>query len=169
MGLIDQMLLQGDDSRLHRALSNERSITGDLAGGINGYLGDMLTTKARRCGWWASRMMPRSAMPKSKRRRQGDLEISAPRRRARRSLRGQRSRRSPTFTATSQASAARAWPIWPGWPLCSAMTHGCKLLPGRFDAVTPEQIQQVAQRYMKPEQRSTFTIIPGKPAAKGAQ
>ncbi|RMH64926.1 MAG: insulinase family protein [Bacteroidetes bacterium] len=40
MGLIDQILLQGEDSRLYQALVSERGLTGDVSGGIN-LLGNM--------------------------------------------------------------------------------------------------------------------------------
>jgi predicted Zn-dependent peptidase len=41
MGLLDQILVQGADSRLHRALVQEHGLTGEVAGGINSGLGDM--------------------------------------------------------------------------------------------------------------------------------
>ncbi|HUP19766.1 MAG TPA: pitrilysin family protein [Gemmatimonadota bacterium] len=41
MGLIDQILLQGDDARLHQALVQEAGLTGDVSGGINVGLGNM--------------------------------------------------------------------------------------------------------------------------------
>jgi predicted Zn-dependent peptidase len=40
MGLIDQILLQGKDSRLYRSLVQEQGLTGDVSGGIN-LLGNM--------------------------------------------------------------------------------------------------------------------------------
>ncbi|MCX2740717.1 M16 family metallopeptidase [Pontibacter anaerobius] len=40
MGLLDQILLQGDDSRLHQALVQDKGYTGSVSGGIN-YLGNM--------------------------------------------------------------------------------------------------------------------------------
>ncbi len=40
MGVIDQMLLQGKDSRLYQALVQRRGLTGDVSGGIN-LLGNM--------------------------------------------------------------------------------------------------------------------------------
>jgi zinc protease len=40
MGLIDQMLLQGNDSRLYQSLVQEKGYSGNVGGGIN-YLGDM--------------------------------------------------------------------------------------------------------------------------------
>ncbi|AKD05742.1 peptidase M16 [Pontibacter korlensis] len=41
MGLLDQILLQGKDSRLYQALVQERGYTGSVNGGINAYLGNM--------------------------------------------------------------------------------------------------------------------------------
>jgi predicted Zn-dependent peptidase len=41
MGLIDQILLQGQDSRLHQALVQKAGLTGEVDGGINWPLGDM--------------------------------------------------------------------------------------------------------------------------------
>jgi zinc protease len=40
LGLIDQLLLQGDDSRLHEALVRQRGMTDDVSGGVN-LLGNM--------------------------------------------------------------------------------------------------------------------------------
>jgi zinc protease len=40
MGLIDQILVQGKDSRLHQALVQDKGLTGEVAGGIN-LLGNM--------------------------------------------------------------------------------------------------------------------------------
>ncbi len=41
MGLIQQILLEGDDSRLHQALVTENGLTSDVSGGINWPLGNM--------------------------------------------------------------------------------------------------------------------------------
>jgi len=41
MGLIDQILLQGDDSRLHQALVQRAGLTDEVDGGINWPLGNM--------------------------------------------------------------------------------------------------------------------------------
>jgi len=45
MGLIDQVLVKGEDSLLHRALVKEAGITSELNGGINWGLGNMLNYK----------------------------------------------------------------------------------------------------------------------------
>jgi len=41
MGLIDKILMQGDDSALHQSLVNERGYTSGVSGGINAFLGNM--------------------------------------------------------------------------------------------------------------------------------
>jgi predicted Zn-dependent peptidase len=41
MGLLDQILVQGKDSRLYQALVQKSGLTGDVEGGINAGLGDM--------------------------------------------------------------------------------------------------------------------------------
>jgi predicted Zn-dependent peptidase len=41
MGLLDQMLLQGNDSLLYQELVKKHGFTGDVSGGINSDLGDM--------------------------------------------------------------------------------------------------------------------------------
>jgi predicted Zn-dependent peptidase len=41
MGLLDQMLIQGDDSLLHQELVKKRGFAGGISGGINVDLGDM--------------------------------------------------------------------------------------------------------------------------------
>jgi len=41
MGLLNQILVAGNDSRLYQSLVNEKSVTGNISGGINGLLGNM--------------------------------------------------------------------------------------------------------------------------------
>ncbi|HPG38431.1 MAG TPA: pitrilysin family protein [bacterium] len=41
MGLLDQLLLQGEDSRLFQALAKKKGFTDSVSGGINGLLGNM--------------------------------------------------------------------------------------------------------------------------------
>jgi predicted Zn-dependent peptidase len=47
MGLIDQVLVQGKDSRLYRSLVQDKGLTGDVQGGIN-LLGNMFNIAVRR-------------------------------------------------------------------------------------------------------------------------
>jgi predicted Zn-dependent peptidase len=45
MGLLDQILLQGEDSLLYQSLVKQAGITSDVSGGINALLGNMLNYK----------------------------------------------------------------------------------------------------------------------------
>ena len=45
MAILDQILLQGEDSLLHQALVKEEGITSFVSGGINAFLGNMLNYK----------------------------------------------------------------------------------------------------------------------------
>ena len=45
MGLIDQMLVQGADSRLYQSLVQKRGLTGTVTGGTNPLLGNMFDIK----------------------------------------------------------------------------------------------------------------------------
>jgi zinc protease len=45
MAVLDQVLLQGEDSLLHQAFVKEEGITGSVDGGINAFLGNMLNYK----------------------------------------------------------------------------------------------------------------------------
>jgi zinc protease len=47
MGLLDQMLIQGDDSLLYQELVKKRGYTGQISGGINVDLGDMFDYDGR--------------------------------------------------------------------------------------------------------------------------
>jgi predicted Zn-dependent peptidase len=45
MGLLDQVLLQGEDSLLHQVMVKREGITSSVDGGINAFLGNMLNYK----------------------------------------------------------------------------------------------------------------------------
>ncbi|MEJ7664272.1 MAG: pitrilysin family protein [Hymenobacter sp.] len=51
--LLDQLLLQGKDSRLYQALVQKRGYTDDVSGGIN-YLGNAVSITAAPCCGWAT-------------------------------------------------------------------------------------------------------------------
>jgi len=170
MGLIDEILLQGDDSRLHRALSNERSITGDLSGGINGYLGDMYSYKGPAL-WMVS--FTHDA-------RVSDAEIAgvidkvindflAAPPSAEELERAKVKAKSDLYSGIASERGASLADLVGLAALFGDDPRSINTLPERFDAVTPQQVWDVARRYLRPEQRSTFTIIPGNSAAKGAQ
>lgn len=170
MGLIDQMLLQGDDSRLYRALSVDRAITGDLSGGVNGYLGDMYSyngpalwmvsfthdpsvTDSEIAGIVDAVINDFLAKPP------GAEELARAKVKAKSALYGSIANERGAGLADLVGLAA----------LFGDDPRMVNRIPEGFDAVTPAQILKTARAYLRPEQRSTFTIIPGKPAVGGAQ
>lgn len=170
MGLIDQILLQGDDSRLHRALSNDRSITGDLGGGVNGYLGNMYSYKGP--SLWMVNFTHDAKISDSEIAGIVDKVIDDFRAAPPSAEELERAKVKAKSSLYSDIASDRGAGLADMVGLAALFGDDPRMintLPERFDAVTPEQIQQVAQRYLRPEQRSTFTIIPGNSAAKGAQ
>jgi zinc protease len=64
MGLIDQILLQGNDSKLHLSMVQEKGYTDDVSGGINSDLGDMFDYNGPML-WMSSLIYDSSVSPDS--------------------------------------------------------------------------------------------------------
>ncbi|MDH4196497.1 MAG: insulinase family protein [Candidatus Aminicenantes bacterium] len=64
MGLLDQILVQGQDSRLHQKLVQEKGVTGAVSGGINFPLGDMFDYNGPML-WSASLIHDETVTPES--------------------------------------------------------------------------------------------------------
>lgn len=162
MGLIDQILLQGDDSRLSRALSIDRPITGDLAGGINGYLGDMYSYNGPAL-WMVSFTHDSSV---------ADTDIAAVVDKVIADFLAKPPSDEELARAKTKAKAALYRSIADDRSAGLADLVGLAALfgddprmvnaiPNKFDAVTAAQIMRTARAYLRPEQRSTYTIKPG--------
>jgi zinc protease len=166
MGLIDQMLLKGDDSRLRRALSIDRSITGDLDGGINGFLGDMYTYRGPAL-WMVSlthdnavsdasiKAIIDDVITKFVESPPGPAELARSKVKAKASL----------YRAIADDRNAGLADLLGLAALFGDDPKFVNRIPAAFDAVTAAQVQKTARAYLRPGQRSTFTIVPGKPAA----
>lgn len=170
MGLIDQMLLRGADSRLNRALSIDRSITGDLDGGINGYLGDMYSYKGPAL-WMVSFTHDASVSDAEIKQvvdKVMDDFLAAPPS-SEELARAKTKAKSSLYRAIADESGAQLADLVGLAALFGDDPRMVNSLPERFDAVTAAQVQDVARRYLRPEQRSTFTIVAGKDAGKAGQ
>ena len=169
MGLIDQMLLQGADSRLYRALSLDRSITGDLDGGINGYLGNMYSYKGPAL-WMVSfthdPTVTDAEIAPIVDKVIGDFTSAPPG--ADELARAKVKAKSALYNAIANERGADLADLVGLAALFGDDPKSINSLPERFDAVTADQVMDVARRYLRPEQRSTFTIVPGA-AAKDAK
>jgi predicted Zn-dependent peptidase len=169
MGLIDQMLLQGADSRLYRALSVDRSITGDLGGGINGYLGDMYSYNGP--ALWMASFTHDSSVADSDVAAVIDKVIAdfvAKPPSAEELARAKTKAKAALYRSIADDRAAGLADLVGLAALFGDDPKMVNSIPDKFDAVTAAQIQRTARAYLRPEQRSTFTIKPGA-AAGGAK
>jgi predicted Zn-dependent peptidase len=166
MGLIDQILLQGDDSRLRRALSIDRSITGDLDGGVNAYLGDMYSYHGP--ALWMVNFTHDSTVSDATIKAIVDKVIAdflAAPPSAEEVARAKVKAKAYLYRAIADESNAGLADLVGLAALFGDDPKFVNRIPNEFDAVTAAQIHKTARAYLRPEQRSTFTVIPGKPAA----
>lgn len=162
MGLIDQLLVQGNDSRLYRALSTDRSITGDLAGGINWGLGSMYSYNGPML--WETHFthdanVDRAAIEAAINPVIDDLRRKPPSQaeldRARTKARSELYRTIADIRSAGLADLLGLYALFDDDPAAvNRIGEG-------FDKITPAMIQQTAQAYLRPEQRSTYVIKPG--------
>ena len=169
MGLIDQMLLQGADSRLYRALSVDRSITGDLSGGINGYLGDMYSYNGPAL-WLVSFTHDSSTTENDIAgvvdKVIADFVASPPGKEE--LARAKTKAKAALYRSIADDRGAGLADLVGLAALFGDDPRMVNSIPDKFDAVTAAQVQRAARAYLRPQQRSTFTIKPGA-AAGGAK
>ena len=165
MGLIDQMLLQGDDSRLNRALAVERSITGDLDGGINGFLGDMYSYNGP--ALWMVSFTHDLSVKETEIAGIVDTVINDFLARppgAEELARAKVKAKSALYRSIADDRNAGLADLVGLAALFGDDPKMVSRIPEGFDAISAEQVMKTARTYLRPEQRSTFTIVPGKPA-----
>jgi predicted Zn-dependent peptidase len=165
MGLLDQMLIEGDDSLLHQELVQKRGFTDSVDGGINllgnmfNYKGPMLlaayliydpTTKPEAVLEAADSVIdPLRAKPVD----QKTLD------RARVKL------RSSLYDTMGQFGGFGLMDLLASFALFDDDPAKVNDLVAQFDKVTPELVQKTAQEYLRPTNR---TVIELQPAPKDA-
>ena len=168
MGLIDQILLQGQDSRLHRKLVQETGIAGGVSGGINllgnmfNYRGPMLWTAAFIHDPGRSREEITAAVDSViedlRTRPVSQEELDRARTKMRSSLYGL----VDSGTRFGLVDLLASYALFDNDP---AAVNG---IEAGFAAVTPELIQRTAQEYLRPTNRSILLVQPA-PQASQAQ
>ena len=161
MGLIDQILLQGNDARLREALVQRAGLTGGVSGGIN-LLGNMFNYNGPML-WTVSLFHDSTATPErilaSADSVIADLSArpvdAATLERARVKMRSSLYDVLGGFFGFGRADLLAAFALFDDNP---ARIND---LESEFMKVTPQMIQQTAQRYLRPTNRTVLTIIPG--------
>lgn len=169
MGLIDQILGQGRDSRLFEALVQQAGLTSDVQAGINWGLGNMFNYEGPML-WMASVYHDREVSADSLltvidreieglRTSQVDSATLA---RARTKM------RSSLYDIVDQFSGLGKLDILASLTLFDDDPDRFNRLESEFANVTPALVLKTAQEYLRRENRTIYTIVPGAKDAKPA-
>ncbi|MGH7496532.1 MAG: M16 family metallopeptidase [bacterium] len=161
LGMLDQILVQGDDSRLHQALVKKHGLTGDIGGGINYLLGNMFNYNGPML-WMASLFHDQNVSPDS---------IMAVVNEVMEEVRTKPVDRATMDRALVKLRSSLYDEVGGFFGFGRADLLACFALfdddPGRlnqleeeFRKVTPELILKTAQEYLRPSARTVLAIEP---------
>ncbi len=166
MGIIDQILGQGRDSRLYQALVQQKGYTGDVSAGINWGLGNQFNYEGPML-WMASLYHDGDVSPDSIL-ATIDREVEALRTRpvdAATLARARTKFRSSLYSAFESFNGLGTLDLLASFALFDGDPGRINRLEPAFNAVTAELVQQTAREWLRRENRTVYTIIPGAPAA----
>ncbi|GGD62680.1 M16 family metallopeptidase [Lacimicrobium alkaliphilum] len=162
MGIIDQLLVQGDDSLLHQDLVKDKQLTGDVGGGINYLLGNMFNYNGPML-WMASFTHDEEHDPKALTQAvdsaiaklieqpidQQDID------RAMVKLRSSLYDNIDSFYGFGKVDLLASFALFDDDPA------RINALEQQFQAISPEMIKKTAKEYLRPGNRTILTLIPG--------
>lgn len=165
MGLIDQMLIEGSDSRLYQSLVQEKGYTGSLSGGIN-YLGNMFNYNGPMV-WMGDLVhdenvgddpivaeVDKAVAEIQKGVSQEDLNLALVK------------LRSSLYSTMATLSGFGRADLLASFALFDDNPARINTLETEFRKVTPQLIQKTAQEYLRPTNRTIITLVPSKAGAK---
>ena len=161
MGLIDQMLGQGEDSRLHRRLVQQTGITGSIDAGINSGLGNMFNYRGPML--WSLAFVHDPGRTREEITAAIDAEIDDLRTRpvpAEELNRARTKMRSALYDMVDDAGRIGLVDLLATYALFDNDPTAVNRIEQGFAAVTPELIQRTAQEYLRPTNRSILLIEP---------
>ena len=160
MGLIDQILLQGEDSRLHQALVQEKGLTGGVGGGIN-LLGNMFNYNGPML--WTASLFHDEGTTAQQIMQAADEEIEKLRTtpvdqatldRALVKMRSDLYDTMGGFYGFGRADLLASFALFDDDP------GRINNLEDEFRKVTPELILKTAQEYLRPTNRTVLQVVP---------
>ena len=162
MGLIDQMLVQGQDSRLYQALVQQSGVASQFQGGINADLGNMFNYRGPMLFSFSFKHDSGVSDASISRLVDGVIEnlrttpVSADElARARTKL------RSSLYDNIDSVGYLGLVDLLASYALFDDDPGRVNHLTDAFDQVTPELLQKTAQEYLRPTNRSIATIEAG--------
>jgi predicted Zn-dependent peptidase len=171
-GLIDQILGQGRDSRFYQSLVQQKGYTSDVSAGINWGLGNQFNYEGPML-WMVSLYHDQSVPPDSLV-AAVDQDIAAlmdhPVDQAT-LARARTKMRSGLYDTIEAFSGFGRLDLLASFALFDNDPGRINQLEAEFQKVTPELIQRTARQYLRPENRTVYTIVPGArtDAAAGTQ
>jgi zinc protease len=160
MGLLDQILLQGDDALLHQVLVRERGMTADVSGGINVGLGNMLNYNGPML-WTAYLYHDAGTSPDEilaavdsviEGMQSAPIDVATIER-ARIKLRSALYDALAGFFGFGRADLLASFALFDGEP------ERINRLEAEFGKVTPELLQATAREYLRPTNRSVLEVV----------
>jgi len=161
-GLIDQILAEGRDSRLYRALVQDKGYTSDVSAGINWGLGNQFNYEGPML--WLVSVFHDKSVPAESLLAVVDREVATLQREPVDAATLARSKikiRSSLYDIVEQFSGLGKLDLLASFALFDNDPGELNRLEAQFDKVTPQLIQQTAREYLRPENRTVYTIIPG--------
>ena len=169
-GLIDQVLGQGADSLLYDELVRKQGLTGEVSAGINWGLGNMFDYSGPML--WLAQIFHDTGTPSGKvvgaidgvveRLRAAPLDEAALER-ARVKMRSSLYANLESFAGFGRANLLASFALFDDDPA------RINRLEAEFAKVTPALVQETAREYLRPSNRTVYTIEPGKAAPKKEQ
>ncbi|HWA59417.1 MAG TPA: pitrilysin family protein [Gemmatimonadales bacterium] len=170
-GLIDQILGQGRDARLYQALVQGKGYTSDVSAGINWGLGNQFNYQGPML--YIVSLFHDSNVPSDSLLAVVDREVAQLQQTpvdAATLARAKTKLRSGLYDIVEQFSGFGRLDLLASFALFDNDPGRLNRLEGEFAKVTPELIQQTAREYLRPGNRTVYTIIPGaQPAPAGGQ
>ena len=169
MGLIDQILVQGDDSLLHQALVEDSGITSNVSGGIN-MLGNMFNYNGPML--WSASLIHEPDVTDSditgvidgvvNKLQQQPISQTALER-AKTKLRSSLYDTIDGYYGVGKLDLLATFALFDDDP---SRING---IEAAFERITPEMIQKTAKTYLIPEKRTLFTVMPETDATSNSE
>ncbi len=162
MGLIDQMLVKGQDSRLYRKLVAEMGIAGEVGGGINFPLGNMFNYQGPML--WSFNFTHDANRSRDEIKAAVDSVIEDLRTKpvsAEELARARTKMRSSLYSTIDGTGRIGLIDLLAVYALFDNDPNKVNQIEDGFAKVTPALIQKTAQEYLRSTNRSIYAIDPG--------